>query len=382
MRKVLFITRHYLSDNNGGSNATKGFVHALARLYDDLWVIYSEHDGEDSSSFVPSNCHLLPCYDHRSKVRKGLDVYRGRLHRLTDYVRDYLRESADYDIIVLDHSVTAASILGYVMATGAKIVTIHHNVERDYLKDNMPSLPYRFPMLFFSKKAERDALLKSDLNFTLTKKDADTFQSWYPGKDLHLHDVGICEYRGVPDKSFEPGIVGTSFVISGSLCFKQSLEPIVDFVRNYYPVMRDICPGATLIIAGRNPSEVLYRVCEPWKDIRIVPNPKEMSDIINEGSIYVSPICAGSGIKLRVMDGLREGKPVICHRVSAYGYEPLVKAGFIHEYDDAESFKAALRSTVGHVYDPNAAYKLFQSHFSVANLAERIEGAMNTINGR
>ena len=376
MKRVLFITRHYLSDNNGGANATKGFVHAFAKLYDDLWVIYPEHDGEESCSYVPASCRLLPCYDHRSKIQKGLDVYRGRLHRLTDFVRNHLRKNGKYDIIVLDHSVTAASILKDVIATGSKVVTIHHNVERDYLKDNMPPLAYRFPMLYYSKKAERNALLNSDLNLTLTKKDSETFKSWFPDKNLHLCDVGICEYRGLPERTFDDKERKSNFIISGSLCFQQSLEPIIDFVRIYYPVLKDVCPEATLTIAGRNPSGLLYEACKPYGDIHIVPNPEDMSEVVWKSDVYICPISAGSGIKLRLMDGLKEGKPVICHHVSTYGYEALVKAGVICEYADTESFKNALCAMLNRHRNPVEDYQLFCDCFSVDKLALRIDKAI------
>jgi len=378
MKKVLFITRHYLSDNNGGANATKGFVHAFCRIFDDLTLIYPEHDDQDNSSFVPAQCHCLPCFDQRSKVMKGLDVYRGRLHRLTDFVRQHI-SMQHYDVIVLDHSLTAASIINNVVATGARIITIHHNVERDYLKDNLPPLPYRFPMVHFSEKAERDALLKSHLNLTLTQRDAETFQSWYPEKNLHLNAIGICEYRGIPEKHIDPVAGIGRFVISGSLCFQQSLEPIIQFVQQYYPVLKELCPSATLTIAGRNPSQALYDACEKWPDIQIVPNPEDMSDVIRGADAYICPISAGSGIKLRLMDGLKEGRPILCHEISTCGYEPLLEAGAIRKYNDVDSFKTALIQTLNQKHDATQIYNLFRQHFSIDALAERIANSLKDL---
>jgi len=46
-----------------------------------------------------------------------------------------------------------------------KIVTIHHNVEIDFFSDNLLPLQIRFPYYIF-KKAERNALFKSNLDLT------------------------------------------------------------------------------------------------------------------------------------------------------------------------------------------------------------------------
>ena len=376
MKKLLFITRHYLSDNNGGANATKGFVHAFAQLCSDITLIYPEHDGQDSASYVPQGIHLMPCYDHRSIVQKGLDIYRGRLHRLTDFVRNHLKGARAYNTIVIDHSLTAANILASITQSGARIITIHHNVERDYLKDNLPPLLYRYPMVYFSQRAEREALLSSHHNLTLTEHDADTFSRWYPNRDLHLSSIGISEYRGLPDKAFEPSRRGHHFVISGSLCFRQSLEPIIDFVSHYYPTLKATCPEATLTIAGRNPAQPLYDACQPWPEIRIIANPDDMAEVIRQADIYLCPISAGSGIKLRLMDGLKEGKPVICHEVSTYGYEPLVEIGIIHRYDDPESFRKALSDTLSQPHNPATTYNTFRQYFSTEHLARRIQEAL------
>ena len=68
-----------MDDNNGGSNASKGFIWSFGYIYSDCTLIYPEHDGVDSSRFIPVSVKEVPVFDHRSKLRKGLDVYRGRL---------------------------------------------------------------------------------------------------------------------------------------------------------------------------------------------------------------------------------------------------------------------------------------------------------------
>ena len=93
MKKVLFLTNHYLAENNGGSNGTKAYLRAIRELYDDVTLIYPEHTGCDSTDFIPKGVKPIPCYDNRKRWQKGIDVYRGRLHRGIDFVKRHLAEN-------------------------------------------------------------------------------------------------------------------------------------------------------------------------------------------------------------------------------------------------------------------------------------------------
>ena len=258
--RLLFITRSRLSENNGGANATKGFIQCFAPLFEDCSIICPVCD--DLEHMIPSKYKVYPYTDKRSRIHKGLDVYRGIICANHAFVKQHLREH-QYDVIVIDHSFTGASLAGTIKATGAKVITIHHNVERDYLRDNAKehAIVYRYPYIYFSRKAEIDCLLASDVNLTLTSRDADTFRTWYEDRNLHLNAWGICEYRPIEKKLFPPRVKGNTFVVTGSLYFMQSLFPIMDFINRYWPLLQRAYPQAKLIVAGRNPAQSLRQLC-------------------------------------------------------------------------------------------------------------------------
>lgn len=364
--RLLFITRSQLCENNGGANATKGFLQCFASLFEDCSIICPIF--EDMGQVIPSKYKMYPYIDKRSRIRKGLDVYRGVICANHSFVKQHLRVH-QYDVIVIDHSFTGASLTGAIKATGAKVITIHHNVERDYLRDNVMehSIVYRYPYLYFSRKAEIDCLLTSDVNITLTVKDANTFRSWYEDINLHLHPWSICEYRHIADKHFVPREKGLIFVVTGSLYFMQSLFPIMEFINSYWPLLQSAYPQAKLLVAGRNPAESLKQLCANHEGITLIPNPEDMAAVVSQADYYVCPINAGSGIKLRVLDGLKQGLPVLCHEVSAAGYEHLEAAKCLFSYKDEQTFSVALRKMVEAQTTKDEVYKLFQDTFSIRN---------------
>lgn len=90
-----------------------------------------------------------------------------------------------------------------------------------------------------------------------------------------------------------------------------------------------------------------------------------MEEVIVKADYYISPINMGSGRKLRIMDGLKQGLPVLCHEVSSYGYEELAENNCLFAYHDEDSFMIALRKMLSTDINPNTVYQTFQKVFSL-----------------
>lgn len=368
--KVLFITSHYLDDNNGGANAAKGHIYSIAAVFNNTSLIYPERKNCNTGDLAPKSMTLYPCFDNRSPLKKFVDVYLGRIHRFTNFVKQHL-EKNKYDLIVFDHSRTSSGIITYAQKNGAKIVTIHQNVERDYLRDNKPNFLIRIPYLYHALKAEKMALCQSDVNLVLTHKDNNSFNQMYPGKDLHMHRIGICEFQNIEENVIVT-VQEPVFIITGSLCFKQSLLPIIEFLSNYYPSLCDGFPHNKLIIAGRNPTRKLLKICETLDNVKIIPSPSDMTSVMKMGKYYICPINKGSGIKLRVLDGLKQGLPVLCHEKSAVGYEFFVEKGIIFTYHDLNSFKISLNRMICNPISSEQVFTILNQEFSLDSGVRRM----------
>lgn len=372
MNKILIITRHYLDENNGGSNGTKAYLRAIGELYNDVTLIYPEHTGGNSTDFIPKGVKAIPCFDNRKRWQKGLDVYRGRLHRAIDFVQRHLAKNK-YDIVVVDHSIVANGLIKDISSKGAQVITIHHNNESEYIKDNMPSWLYRIPFVYYVKKAEREALFLSNLNVTVTEHDAETFRNWYPDRDIHCHNMGTYQWQDIPKTIADDGMrLCKTFAITGSLNFLQAQKPIIDFIKRYYPILLNKVPDARLIVAGRNPSQSIVEACNQYDSIELIPNPADMGMVIQQADIYICPINSGSGVKLRVMDGLKLGIPVLGHSVSANGYESIKDDGYFFEYEDEDSFEKSLDAISKLKYNRQDVYDSFYRYFSFQSGKERL----------
>jgi hypothetical protein len=361
-KRLLFITHHRLCDNNGGCNASKGFLHCFAALYD--CAVICPRFGGPTAPYIPEGVTIHFIQNKRSNIRKLFDMYRGVISPIYYDVREHL-QAHRYDVIVIDHSFSGTGISQYCRQTGAKVITIHHNVERDYLRDNSEEKPllYRLPYLYYCRKAERDCLRNSDVNLTVTAHDAKVFRSWYP--DIHVYPWGIFEHKDTEVPVLEPWKAGHTFVITGSLYFRQSLIPVIDFVKRYWPLVLQTCPDAKLIIAGRNPTAELLNAGAEATGVTIIPNPEKIVHVVHLANYYVCPIYTGSGLKLRLFDGLRLGLPVLCHEVAANGYEKVSESGSIFVYHDEKSFTEALKEMIASDIEPMRIFQSFKDSFSL-----------------
>jgi glycosyltransferase involved in cell wall biosynthesis len=129
------------------------------------------------------------------------------------------------------------------------------------------------------------------------------------------------------------------FIISGSLSSNQNCITIKNFFKKYYLLLPS---QSTITIAGKHPSEGIKNLCRLYPNVELVPNPVDMKKIISQADIYICPIEIGGGLKLRIMDGLRNGLPVLAHKNAARGYDMFFDKEWFQIYDDENSFLQAL----------------------------------------
>lgn len=377
--KTLFITRHYLDQMLGGPNCSKAFIRAIAAIYPNTTLIFPEHnDHKTDLYFLKEYEHLktIPVYDKRTKLQKCLDMYRGILHRFGNFVDEYLKEH-QFDIIFIDHSFTASSgVLKAALHNGAKIVTFHHNVEEQYIKDNKPNIFYRIPNKFFALKAERQSILHSTINFTLTEDDKKTFSERFPKQSSTLHTIGVFEYEDCNNYYLCSTEEKPIFVISGSLCAAQTETATIQFLKEYLPILNRAYSKAQVIITGRNPTEKLITATKHFKNITISPNPINLTEEVAKGNYYICPLYTGGGLKLRCMDALKVGLPILAHKNAARGYEAIQKDGFLFTYENKKEFATNLQQIMDLHNCHQKVINSFYSHFSFETGEKRMKSIL------
>lgn len=339
--RILIVTHHFLNGNGGAVFASRAYINAFAELYSDVTLMYPAKEGHPIEH-INKNVKLIPVTYDIPKLQKLWHVLTGMSHRYMEAFRKELQNNK-YDTVVFDASNVTWKTIDMAKQAGAKVVTIHHNYQMEYDRDNcMPLL--RPVILYWTKKREGHAVRTSDLNLTLTQQDKELlYDNYDPQRRSNIQVLGCFEYeRKHPTEIISSTTNSNRFVITGNLSAVQTELSLNAWFNDYYPVLKQEYPNHTLTIAGKNPSSKLIQKCQQL-GIRIIPSPESMESILDEADYYICPTALGGGLKLRIMDGLRGGLPVLTHEVSARGYDVFKEKKMLFSYYDEKSFRCALK---------------------------------------
>ena len=114
---------------------------------------------------------------------------------------------------------------------------------------------------------------------------------------------------------------------------------------------------------GRNPSPALQNMANQHDSITLIPNPTDIRSLAAESAIYLCPMDIGGGLKLRLMDGLRTGRPVLVHERAARGYDALIGEPFFYIYNNPKSFEKGLKQLVHYTQSPDYSRSAIQDKY-------------------
>lgn len=174
--KVLLVTYHFLSGSGGGIFASRGFINALCEIYGSLTLICPVSSGEAPKGLDP-RVRIIAIEDKRSPLKKFFDYLRAHF---TAFRKPFveLMSKEDFDLLVFDNCNASSGLIELAKKSSAKVVTIHHNWQYAFEKDN-GSWPMRLITVPAVRWVEGNAVRNSDFNITLTEQDRESLYAAY-----------------------------------------------------------------------------------------------------------------------------------------------------------------------------------------------------------
>lgn len=373
--KILFITHSYLSGNAGGTFASRAYINAFAEIADEMTLLYPVREGQNLFDGINPKIKTIHVAYNIPKWRKLIHSITGRVHRYYEAANEFLTERKA-DIVVFDSCMVTFRLIKRFKAIGYKTMVIHHNYQYEYFRDNSRG-PLKWITLFWCRKYEGEAVREADINLTLTSQDVELLANNYNnGNKSNFKVLGTFEYCRKPLKPITDVANQNRFVITGSLSSMQTYVSLKSWIRDYYPLLKSVFPESTLTVAGKNPTAGLVNLCQS-QGIRIIASPSNMDDILCEADYYICPTSLGGGLKLRIMDGLQWGLPVVTHAVSARGYDAFKDAGCLFAYSNKEEFADALGRLKSTIFDKKQVQTLYNSIFSFGAGVDRLKNILN-----
>lgn len=374
MNKILFITRHNPYVRSGGGLASKAFIKAFAKLYsNNLDLIIADN------CIVDESIHVSKIYKakQRNLFQRVISIITGQLHRFGSLVKKVVIEN-NYDICVLDGSIIAGDLVKWLNKRGIFTITIHHNFEPDYHKDNKSIESFKGHFLYHVRNNERKAYIHSKLNLFLTEYDHNKFKEVYGNCIGNSSVIGMFESENQVIENNVKVSKFPSIVISGAMNSTQTIIGIKNFYTNYWHNTEKVLNDFKLTLTGRNPDDEIYKQIQKNSNVTIKPNPIDIYEIISNNNIYCCPTCVGGGIKLRVMDGLKLGLFILVHKISARGYDAFFEYPWFQVYHDQESYMNALQTIKKQLvnHNPKDIQQKYYSYFSFEAGMNRLDNIL------
>ncbi|MFO0951489.1 MAG: glycosyltransferase family 4 protein [Isosphaeraceae bacterium] len=193
---------------------------------------------------------------------------------------------------------------------------------------------------------ERRAFHGSSRVVCVSPEDAALARSRFglPADRVDVVDNGIDRafFEATPAAERDPRRV----LFLGSLDWRPNLDALDLLLGRVFPALRAAEPGATLDVVGRNPPAALARRVDETPGAVLHANVADVRPYLARAGVLAVPLRVGGGSRLKILEALASGLPVVSTRVGAEGLcltpdEDLVVTG-----DDADSFTRGLIDAV------------------------------------
>ncbi|MEZ5058935.1 MAG: glycosyltransferase family 4 protein [Saprospiraceae bacterium] len=232
-------------------------------------------------------------------------------------------KSETFDVVQLETPVLSAYIPVIRKHSKALVAMRSHNVEHE-IWERMAENQKFFPLKWYLRQAanklkryELKHLNDYDLLLAITSRDLKILKEMGLKKPSSVIPIGLDVRDYKPDlKSFQ---AAPSLSFIGSLDWMPNQEGLRWFLENVWSEIKEKHPQITLHVAGRN--------TPPWvknlkiDGIKVLGEIADSIKFINQHSIMVVPLFSGSGMRVKILEGMALGKVVISTSLGLEGID-------------------------------------------------------------
>lgn len=186
------------------------------------------------------------------------------------------------------------------------------------------------------RRYERRTYGRYDGCIMVAQRDADIVRGACPGLPIYLARSGV-NMPPLKDAAKEPH----SVVFSGVMDYPPNKDCVFYFANEIFPLVREKVPEATFHVVGKNTGPEVRALAER-PGVVVTGTVPDLIAYIRRMEIYVCPMRLGSGMKMKIVEALSAGLPVVSTSVGADGMDLLVAGRDFVVADGPTAFAAAV----------------------------------------
>lgn len=192
----------------------------------------------------------------------------------------------------------------------------HHNIEshmmlrRAQLENNILKKAYFYLEGYKLKKYEKNNCPIFDINITCSDLDTQRLKEiCQPPYTVAIANGVDTEYFKIQNKAS----IKKSIIFAGRLNAYTNRKAVLYLVETLWPQLKQRIPDLQCHIVGPNPPESIMVTSEHDSHLHVHGFVDDVRDYLAEADIYICPITDGGGTKLKILDALAMGKPIVGH---------------------------------------------------------------------
>ena len=225
------------------------------------------------------------------------------------------------------------------------------------------------------ERFERRALAGADRAVAVSPLDAALFADRFGVRHVSVVD------NGVDTAWFRPGPGARDprrVLFLGSLDWRPNLDAVDQLLTHVFPVVRAVVPDARLWLVGRHPPDALRRQVFAFPNVELHADVADVRPFLNGAGVLAVPLRIGGGSRLKILEALASGVPVVSTRVGAEGLclEPGRHLTVVEDVDDmAAALVEAIRSPKAALAQAAAGRQRVLERYDWDVLADKLEQA-------
>lgn len=246
-------------------------------------------------------------------------------------------EKNEFDIIHADHTAMASLALylkeTYGIPCGLRLHNIEYKIWERYADVLKPgSLKHKFVsrQSRLLKHREAELIEKMDVCFAITDVDKRRALSLAPNANVKVASAGIDPEKWFTGKLSQRN--ANRVIIASTWQWVHNIDGLNWFTEEVLPLIKSQINDVQLHVLGNDPPKSIFN------NFNIEPR-GFVDNILQEfhrSNVYVAPLFVGSGIRIKILEAMAAGLPVVATSVSAEGITAGNKDGLFVS-DDAKT---------------------------------------------
>jgi len=234
---------------------------------------------------------------------------------------ELILQSSSFDIVQLEGLYLMPYVETIRHHSAAQVVLRAHNIEQEIWKRIAITETNPLKKYYFSLLAERiglfekEAVNRYDLLVPITQRDKAEFDRMGNQKPAFVCPATLDGYDLTTPVSIKPL---NSLFFLGSLDWKPNQEGLLWFINQVFPKVKLQEKDITFHVAGRNAPDWLKDKVH-GDGVFFHGEIPDAPQFIREHGVLVSPCFSGGGMRVKIIEAMTQGKPVITTSIGAEG---------------------------------------------------------------